>query len=166
MLARSTYFPNKRSLRDFDAIIRGQRIRFFGNCRIEIEIPEGPQDDRAARRINELLHPLTCHDWLWKINPRDGSRLAEDDFLLALGSRHGATQVAGEDAKCAQCGEALDGAAAHSTCCAPAESTRGHYMVVSGLAKENPRKHLEQRAPAGGGNKPKKAGGKTLQTRG
>ena len=121
-------------------------------ARLELE------DDRSARRVNELLHPQTCHDWLWKINPRDGSRLAEEDFLLALGSRLGATQVAGTDAKCAKCGEALDSAAAHSTCCAPAESTRGHYAVVSaladGMALADPSLRTEVRGLVSSGERP------------
>ena len=90
-------------------------------------------DDRGARRLAELLDGQTCHDWLWKINPRDGSRLGEEDFLLALSSRLGATQVEA-DAVCRQCGEPLDSAVAHALCCAPAESTKGHYAVVGAVA--------------------------------
>ena len=48
-------------------------------------------------------------------------------------SRLGATQV-GSDAVCRQCGEPLDAAAAHASCCSLAESTRGHYAVVGAVA--------------------------------
>ncbi len=28
------------------------------------------EDDRATRRLTEILDKHTCHDWLWKIDPR------------------------------------------------------------------------------------------------
>ena len=96
-------------------------------CKLESE------DARGARRLRELVAPHTCHDWLWKINPREESRLAEEDFLLDLSSRLGADQV-GADAVCSCCGEVLDRAVSHASCCSPAESTRGHYAVVAAVA--------------------------------
>ena len=96
--------------------------------RIEIE------DDRASRRLAELLDKATCHDWLWKLNPRDGSRLAEEDFLLALASRLGAELVDGGEVLCQQCGEVLDASVGHAICCSKAESTKGHYAVVGAVA--------------------------------
>ena len=82
----------------------------------------------------ELLDKNTCHDWLWKINPRDGSRLAEEDFLACLASRLGAELVPAGEVCCRQCGEILDAGVAHAMCCSPAESTRGHYAVVGTVA--------------------------------
>ena len=91
-------------------------------------------DDRTARRLTELLDGGTSHDWLWKVNPCEGSRLAEEDYLLALGSRLGAELVPAGEVSCALCGEMLDAAAAHGLCCSKAESTRGHYAVVGAVA--------------------------------
>ena len=89
-------------------------------------------DDRAARRLQELLDPSVSHSWIWNANPCNGSRMSENDFLLGLASRLGA-RIAPPDAVCRICGEALDSSAGHATCCAGAESTRGHYAVVSSL---------------------------------
>ena len=91
-------------------------------------------DDRAARRVAELADAGTCHDWLWKLNPRDGSRLADEDFSLAFSSRFGAVLVDASTALCRRCGEPLDAAAGHGLCCARAENTRGHYAVVAAVA--------------------------------
>ena len=90
------------------------------------------QDGRAARRLAELLDPGTCHEWLWKINPREGSRLCEWDFEICLATRLGADVVA-SDQLCKLCGEDLDGTATHALCCAKAASTRGHYAVVAAV---------------------------------
>eukprot|EP00973_Karenia_brevis_P000880 121607-Karenia_brevis.AAC.1 len=70
-------------------------------------------DDRTARRVKELADSGTCHDWMWKINPRHGSRLSESDYQICFGSRFGAEQVDSSIATCKLCGEALDGAASH-----------------------------------------------------
>ena len=89
-------------------------------------------DEKGHRRLAELLDPGVCHDWLWKSDPRKGSRLADEDFVLNLQARLGA-EIAPEDAMCRLCGEPLDSSAAHSMCCAKGESTKGHYAVVSAL---------------------------------
>ena len=92
------------------------------------------EDDRATHRMAELLDEHTCHDCLWKTNPQEGSRLAEEDWLTCFASRLGAEQVSPGEVQCRQCGEILDASVAHATCCAPAESTRGHYSVVAAVA--------------------------------
>ena len=92
------------------------------------------EDDRAVRRIAELLDKNTCHDWLWKTDPRHGSGLAENDFLACLASRLGAGRVPPGQIQCRQCGEILDESVAHAMCCSPADSTRGHYAVVTRVA--------------------------------
>ena len=56
----------------------------------------------------------------------------ESDFLLSLGFRLGAS-IAPADAACRLSRDALDRGAGHALCCAMAESTRGHYAVVSAL---------------------------------
>ena len=93
------------------------------------------EDDRATRRLAEILDKHTCHDWLWKIDPRQGSRLAEEDFLTCLASRLGAERVPAGEVRCRQCGELLDASVGHASCCSPAESTRGHYAVVTTVAE-------------------------------
>ena len=89
-------------------------------------------DDRAARRLQELLDPSVSHSWIWNTDARNGSLLSDSDFLLDLASRLGAC-LAPADAACRICGEILDSSVGHATCCAGAESTRGHYAVVSAL---------------------------------
>ena len=93
------------------------------------------EDDKGARRMAELLDKHTCHDWLWKIDPRHGSRLAEADFLACLASRLGASVIPAGLVQCRQCGEILDAGVTHASCCAPAESTRGHYAVVAAVTE-------------------------------
>ena len=115
-------------------------------------------DDRAARRLEELMHKGTCHDWLWIINPRDGSRLAEEDFLLALGNRLGASLVTAGDSQCKMCGEVLDATASHAMCCAKGECTRGHYCIVGrvadGISIVDPALQTEVRGLAGTTDRP------------
>ncbi len=92
------------------------------------------EDDRSHRRIVELQSVGVSHSWIWILNPRNGSRLSAEDFTLAMQSRLGAVVSPGDDL-CRQCGEALDPKVSHAFCCAKAESTRGHYKVVSAVAE-------------------------------
>ena len=89
-------------------------------------------DDRQARKLKELLDPGVQHDWLWSVDCRQGSRMSEEDFLLAVKNRLGA-EIAPAGASCQLCGEPLDAACSHGLCCAKAEATRGHYAVVGAL---------------------------------
>ena len=77
----------------------------------------------------ELCDKSVDHSWLWVINPRDGARLSATDFVIAVQSRLGAT-FTGESVSCRQCGEVVDPKCSHASCCARAESTKGHYAVV------------------------------------
>eukprot|EP00973_Karenia_brevis_P076159 10577472-Karenia_brevis.AAC.1 len=36
-------------------------------------------DESGLRRIRELLDKGVCHEWLWKIDPKEGPRMAEED---------------------------------------------------------------------------------------
>ena len=58
-------------------------------------------DDRAARRIQELLDPSVSHSWLWSVDLNKGSRMSEEDFVMATGSRLGAS-IAPAEATCRQ----------------------------------------------------------------
>lgn len=59
--------------------------------------------------------------------------MAENDWLSCVGSRLGVEIVDVGAAGCRLCGEPLDAACNHALCCAQAESTRGHYAVVSAV---------------------------------
>ena len=105
----------------------------------------------------ELLDPGAKHDWLRRINPREGPRLSDEDFTLCLGARLGANLVV-SDQVCRICGEALDGAMSHALCCARAECTRGHYAVVravaDGMAVVDASIQVEVYGLTGGGERP------------
>ena len=91
------------------------------------------QDEKGLRRLSELQDKGVSHSWLWHINPRDGSRMAQEDYILALQAQLDADIVKEGMTQCRLCGEILDAQAAHSMCCSKAESTRGHYAIVSAL---------------------------------
>eukprot|EP00973_Karenia_brevis_P031789 4386305-Karenia_brevis.AAC.1 len=55
--------------------------------------------------------------------------LLEHEYTLAVQDRIGSAVLA-EPALCRLCGECLDVQAAHASCCAQFEATRGHYQVV------------------------------------
>ena len=90
-------------------------------------------DDRGAQRLAELLDKDTDHGWVWKTDPRLGSRMAESDWVLSFRNRHGGDVVDPGSTPCKVCGEILDGAASDAFCCAQAESTRGDYSVVAAV---------------------------------
>ena len=56
------------------------------------------EDEKGLRRLAELQDKGVCHDWLWKVNPREGSKIAEEDFILALQARLGADVVPNDTA--------------------------------------------------------------------
>eukprot|EP00973_Karenia_brevis_P053803 7473934-Karenia_brevis.AAC.1 len=98
-----------------------------------IQSMEDSGDESGLRRLRELFDKGVCHDWLWKIDPKEGSRMAEEDFVQALQGRLGAEVVDPGEIHCRLCGELLDPTLSHSMCCAKGESTKGHYAVVSAL---------------------------------
>eukprot|EP00973_Karenia_brevis_P079013 10964484-Karenia_brevis.AAC.2 len=59
--------------------------------------------------------------------------MAEDDYVKAV-QRRMCARVIEHEVQCRQCGMMLDPMLDHSDCCAPAESTRGHYSVVRAFA--------------------------------
>eukprot|EP00929_Paragymnodinium_shiwhaense_P026577 TRINITY_DN1578_c0_g1_i1.p1 TRINITY_DN1578_c0_g1~~TRINITY_DN1578_c0_g1_i1.p1 ORF type:complete len:384 (+),score=60.22 TRINITY_DN1578_c0_g1_i1:335-1486(+) len=86
-------------------------------------------DHPTLRRLQELRDPDVCHTWLWHIDPRGGTILKEADFTTAVKHRLGA-HFTSEPVQCRVCGDLMSTTASHALCCAPAESTAGHYTVV------------------------------------
>ena len=79
--------------------------------------------------INELRNPKNCHSCFWYINPYEGTILSEIDFTTAVRHRLGA-EFLPEPMNCRICGKCMSTTLSHALCCAPAESTAGHYCVV------------------------------------
>ena len=84
------------------------------------------------RRLQELRHKNTDHDWVNHINYKTGTVMQQHDYIIAIQHRLGCSFLP-EASTCRLCGEALDRRACHATCCARAEATRGHYGLVKAL---------------------------------
>ena len=78
-----------------------------------------------------LATPLWITTWLWRLNPRHGSTLEADEYVDSVRFRLGCAGPA-EPITCAACNSGiLDTGAAHASCCALGEATRGHNAVSS-----------------------------------
>ena len=76
----------------------------------------------ARMRLAELGDSSVDHTWLWRLNPRHGSTVR---FRLGCAGP-------AEPITCAACNSGiLDTGAAHASCCALGEATRGHNAVSS-----------------------------------
>ena len=85
----------------------------------------------ARMRLAELGDPSVDHTWLWRLNPRHGSTLEADEYIDSVRFRLGCAGPA-EPVTCAACNSGiLDTGAAHASCCALGEATRGHNAVSS-----------------------------------
>ena len=104
------------------------------NTRLRTHLVELSNQDRHTdmRRLQELRHKDVDHSWTDLINPRTGSVLLQDEYITAVQHRLGCSFFT-EATRCHLCGEVLDKQAAHASCCARAEATRGHYAVVNVL---------------------------------
>eukprot|EP00973_Karenia_brevis_P056367 7839180-Karenia_brevis.AAC.1 len=60
--------------------------------------------------------------------------MSEQDYRLNVQSRLGC-DIAPDSLACRQCGETMDTSVGHASCCARAESTKGHYGVCRALAE-------------------------------
>jgi len=91
-------------------------------------------DQRFAdmRRLQELRDPSVDHSWIRRLDFCDGPVLNEDDYALSLQLRLGANVVS-DSYECPECGSLSDPKLSHSTCCAKAERTKGHYAVVRAM---------------------------------
>ena len=85
----------------------------------------------ARTRLAELGDPNVDQTWLWRLNPRHGSTLDADEYVDSVRFRLGCAGPA-EPITCAACNSGiLDAGAAHASCCALGEATRGHNAVSS-----------------------------------
>ena len=79
----------------------------------------------------ELGDSSVDHTWLWRLSPRHGSTLEADEYVDSVRFRLGCAGPA-EPTTCAACNSGiLDTGAAHASCCALGEATRGHNAVSS-----------------------------------
>ena len=81
------------------------------------------------RRMEELRDPTVDHSWLYRLDSATGPVLRDDDFTIALQLRLGADIVA-ESYTCPECDAPVDPKLSHSSCCAKAERTKGHNVIV------------------------------------
>ena len=82
-------------------------------------------------RLAELGDSSVDHTWLWRLNPRHGPTLEADEYVDSVRFRLGCAGPA-EPITCAACNSGiLDTGAAHASCCALGEATRGHNAVSS-----------------------------------
>ena len=85
----------------------------------------------ARMRLAALGDSSVDHTWLWRLNPRHGSTLEADEYVDSVRFRLGCAGPA-EPTTCAACNSGiLDTGAAHASCCALGEATRGHNAVSS-----------------------------------
>ena len=85
----------------------------------------------ARMRLAELGDSSVDHTWLWRLSPRHGSTLEADEYVDSVRFRLGCAGPA-EPTTCAACNSGiLDTGAAHASCCALGEATRGHNAVSS-----------------------------------
>ena len=96
-----------------------------------LQIHEGEGSWAARTRLAELSDPNVDHTWLWRLNPRHGPTLDADEYVHSVRFRLGCAGPA-ETVTCAACNSGiLDAGAAHTSCCALGEATRGHNAVSS-----------------------------------
>ena len=81
------------------------------------------------RRLAELRDPSVDHSWVRRLDFCEGPVMTEKDYAIALQLRIGANIVA-DSYTCPECNSLVDCKLSHSTCCAKAERTKGHYAVV------------------------------------
>ena len=85
----------------------------------------------ARSRLAELSDSSVDHTWLWRLNPRHGLTLEADEYIDSVRFRLGCAGPV-EPVTCAACNSGiLDTGAAHASCCALGEATRGHNAVSS-----------------------------------
>ena len=97
--------------------------------RLQMHESEGSWAARTP--LAELGDSNVDHTWLWRLNPRHGSTLDADEYVDSVRFRLGCAGPA-EPITCAACNSGiLDTGAAHASCCALGEATRGHNAVSS-----------------------------------
>ena len=85
----------------------------------------------ARMRLAELGDSSVDHTWLWRLNPLHGLILEADEYIDSVRFRLGCAGPV-EPITCTACNSGiLDTGAAHASCCALGEATRGHNAVSS-----------------------------------
>ncbi len=79
--------------------------------------------------LRDARHKEVSHRWLWHLDSRRGTVMAQCDYILNVQRRLGARMLERE-VLCRLCGGPLDAQLLHGECCDTAGATRGHYTVV------------------------------------
>ena len=96
-----------------------------------LQMHEGEGSWAARTRFAELCDSDVDHTWLWRLNTRHGPTLEADEYVDSVRFRLGCAGPM-EPVTCAACNSGvLDTGAAHASCCALGEATRGHNAVSS-----------------------------------
>ena len=86
---------------------------------------------RAHARLLELGDAEVDRTWMWRLNRHHGAVLEAEEYVDSVRLRLGCTGPC-ELVPCAACQSGpLDAGAAHATCCALGEATRGHNAVTA-----------------------------------
>ena len=85
----------------------------------------------ARARLQELGDAEVDHTWMWRLNPPHGAVMEPEECVDSVRLRLGCAGPC-EPVPCAACQNgSLDTGAAHATCCAVGEATRGHNAVTT-----------------------------------
>ena len=107
------------------------RTLTLASARACLQMHESEGSWAARTRLAELGDSTVDHTWLWRLNPRHGSILDADEYVDSVRFRLGCAGPA-EPITCPPCNSGiLDTGAAHASCCALSEATRGHNAVSS-----------------------------------
>ena len=91
----------------------------------------------ARMRLAELGDSSVDHTWLWRLNPRHGLILEADEYIDSVRFRLGCAGPV-EPITCAACNSGiLDTGAAHASCCALGEATRGTQRRLVSSARSS-----------------------------
>ena len=85
----------------------------------------------ARARLQELGDAEVDHTWMWRLNPPHGAVMEPEECVDSVRLRLGCAGPC-EPVPCAACQNgSFDTGAAHATCCAVGEATRGHNAVTT-----------------------------------
>ena len=84
--------------------------------------------------LRDCRHDQTSHSWLWHLNSRERTVLAQCDYVTCVRTRLGAALIR-HYFECRVCGAPLDPQVYHSDACCTGMATRGHYLVTAAVLK-------------------------------
>ena len=79
-----------------------------------------------ARGRRNVGMPRVDHTWMWRLNPHHGAVKDSDEYVDSMRAAPGIANPC-----LVQPARPLDTGAAHATCCAVGEATRGHNVVTA-----------------------------------